>query len=106
MESKHEESGGDEEGTGQTNKMTRLSFALEHREETGGKCISIVESSSKDETFIKKIYYTITGSDNLGSFTISRRFNEFFLLRSVLVDCWPGFYIPKIPAKQKIVKDI
>ena len=103
MESKHDAEG-DEEGVGENNRMTRLSFALDHREETEGKFIAIGECSSKDETFRKKTYYMITGSDSLGNFKISRRFNEFFLLRSVLVDCWPGFYIPKGPAKQKIVR--
>lgn len=85
-----------------TSRTERLSFAIDTREDIY-KGISIKEYIAKDEKFGKKIYYTIVGSDKSGNFQVVRRYKEFFTLRSILVDAWPGFYIPKIPAKQKIV---
>jgi hypothetical protein len=41
--------------------------------------------------------YNIKGNDKLGEYDILRRYNEFFALREVLLQRWPGIYIPPIP---------
>ena len=46
------------------------------------------------------IIYTVLGIDRLGSFEIERRYNDFYILRELFVDRWPGCYIPPIPEKQ------
>lgn len=46
------------------------------------------------------VTYTITGEDAEGAFTVQRRFKEFFALRNILKDRWPGVYIPAIPEKK------
>lgn len=38
--------------------------------------------------------------DSEGEFSETRRFSEFFALRNVLYQRWPGIYIPAIPEKQ------
>jgi hypothetical protein len=49
------------------------------------------------------IKYTITGEDGEGAFEEVRRYKEFFALRTVLVQRWPGIYIPSIPEKSIVV---
>lgn len=44
--------------------------------------------------------YLISGSDNLGSYDIRRRYNDFFYFRESLAKRWPGIYIPPIPEKK------
>ena len=44
--------------------------------------------------------YAVSGVDEDGEFTVSRRFNEFFTLRATLHLRWPGIYIPAIPEKK------
>lgn len=46
------------------------------------------------------VTYLVTGSDNLGSFEIRRRYNDFFYFRESLKKRWPGLYIPPIPEKK------
>lgn len=87
---------------GESNKA-RLSFAVDTRGDLVGSSIAIKEYSVKEEKFRKKTLYTICGSDANGSFQIVRRYSEFFILRAVLVERWPGFYVPKIPSKQTLV---
>ena len=45
------------------------------------------------------IKYTITGEDGDGDFEEVRRFREFFALRKILSERWPGIYIPQLPEK-------
>lgn len=46
------------------------------------------------------IKYTIVGEDSDGAFEVVRRYREFFSLRNILVQRWPGVYIPAIPEKK------
>lgn len=46
------------------------------------------------------VTYLIIGNDELGTFEIRRRFNDFFYLRECLRKRWPGLYIPPIPEKK------
>lgn len=48
------------------------------------------------------IKYTVTGEDSEGNFEATRRFNEFFTLRKVLLERWPGIYIPALPEKKLV----
>ena len=48
------------------------------------------------------VVYKITGVDNEGYFTGNRRYNEFYLLRQVLVLNFPGIYIPAGPGKKVV----
>lgn len=50
----------------------------------------------------KYVVYKVTGSDRMGSFEGNRRYNEFFLLRQVIVANWPGIYIPSTPSKKLV----
>lgn len=49
------------------------------------------------------IKYRVTGEDSDGGFEETRRYREFFALRNVLLQRWPGIYIPAIPEKQLVV---
>ena len=44
--------------------------------------------------------YTVFGMDRQGRFEIFRRYSDFWTLREVFVDRWPGLYIPPIPNKR------
>ena len=50
----------------------------------------------------KYVVYKVTGTDSSGSFEGNRRYNEFFLLRQVIVANWPGIYIPSTPSKKLV----
>ena len=43
--------------------------------------------------------YTVKGTDNDGDFETTRRFSEFVALREVLIQQWPGCYVPFLPEK-------
>lgn len=68
--------------------------------------ISITDPLIKDKKFSKHVLYNITGTDNKGSFQIQRRYKEFNALRISLLHQWPGCYVPMIPPKKMIVKNI
>lgn len=91
----------DEELSSEETRKARMSFAIDTKIGFTGTPIGIKEYSVK-EGLSKKIFYLIVGADKSGEFQISRRYTEFALLRSVLINMWPGFYIPKIPTKKKI----
>ncbi|CAD8057735.1 unnamed protein product [Paramecium sonneborni] len=62
--------------------------------------IAITEVIVKDGGLGSKFtQYMIKGTDNLGSFQVYRRYNDFFDLRANLIKKWPGCYIPPIPEK-------
>jgi len=46
---------------------------------------------------IKYVAYNVCGKDKKGEFNIFRRYNEFYELRKLLVQNWPGMLIPPIP---------
>jgi sorting nexin-1/2 len=48
------------------------------------------------------IVYTCKGVDEQGSWEGDRRFNEFFKLRAMLEQRWPGIPIPELPPKKAI----
>ena len=48
------------------------------------------------------IVYTVKGYDSEGSFEGTRRYNDFYHLRSILIARMPGIYIPPIPPKKAI----
>jgi hypothetical protein len=52
------------------------------------------------------IKYTVSGVDSEGPFEETRRFREFYALRNVLVQRWPGIYIPAIPEKKLVVREL
>ena len=41
----------------------------------------------------------VSGIDKNGVFQVTRRFNDFLLLREKFVESWPGVYIPYLPEK-------
>ena len=49
------------------------------------------------------IKYTVNGVDSDGSFTEARRFREFCTLREVLLNRWPGVFVPALPEKKLVV---
>ncbi|KAL4508554.1 hypothetical protein ABPG72_003858 [Tetrahymena utriculariae] len=50
----------------------------------------------------KYIVYTISGSDKDGPFEVFRRYSDFDHFRTLLVQRWPGCFIPPIPSKKVI----
>jgi hypothetical protein len=58
-----------------------------------------VTDLTKEGSIIK---YTVEGLDSQGPFSVKRRFNDFTLLRKVLLARWPGCYIPCIISAAKI----
>ena len=50
----------------------------------------------------KYVVYKVMGEDQNGNFEGNRRYNEFFLLRQVIVANWPGIYIPSTPSKKLV----
>lgn len=49
------------------------------------------------------IIYTVIGTDENGDYQIQRRYKEFYLLRTALLQRFSGFYVPPIPGKRKMV---
>lgn len=49
--------------------------------------------------------YCIKGNDKNGPFEIYRRYNEFHALREVMVQKWPGCFVPSIPPKTLMGKN-
>ena len=43
---------------------------------------------------IKHILYQVVGKDREGSFSNKRRYNDFSILRNLLIRRWPGCLIP------------
>lgn len=52
------------------------------------------------------IRYLVTGTDSDGNFSIKRRYKEFFTMRRVLAERWPGCYVPCIPEKVEVKIDV
>jgi hypothetical protein len=48
------------------------------------------------------VVYKVTGLDNNGYFTGNRRYNEFYLLRQILVLNFPGIFVPPVPGKKLV----
>lgn len=64
--------------------------------------VKVDNPQKKDGGTFGKNYtvYDVIGKDRNGSFSVKRRYNEFFELRSKLCQNWPGYFIPPIPEKQ------
>jgi sorting nexin-1/2 len=52
------------------------------------------------------VEYKIHGRDTDGDFEVMRRYRDFLAIRTILVQNWPGCYVPQIPPKQMIVRKI
>ena len=86
MERKTENSDIDEERSPEINRNSILSFSVDSKQEPASRSIAIKETQFRDIKFSKKIVYLIVGSDQNGTFEILRRYKEFYLLRSTLVE--------------------
>eukprot|EP00357_Protocruzia_adherens_P011801 CAMPEP_0115004784 /NCGR_PEP_ID=MMETSP0216-20121206/19458_1 /TAXON_ID=223996 /ORGANISM="Protocruzia adherens, Strain Boccale" /LENGTH=469 /DNA_ID=CAMNT_0002370937 /DNA_START=71 /DNA_END=1480 /DNA_ORIENTATION=+ len=62
--------------------------------------IEVCNPTVKEAKLGKYVCYQIKGKDAKGEFVTTRRYNDFFVLRNVLLSRWPGIYIPSIPPKQ------
>ena len=62
------------------------------------ECFQLIE-----ERLRKHVTYKITGEDSISKFEILRRYKEFRVLHRILVQLWPGCFIPKIPKKKAVV---
>ncbi len=61
----------------------------------------------KDPIKVGKVTkYSVTGRDSIGVWTCQRRYNEFETLSKVLIERWPGCYIPAIPEKVMVTVDV
>ena len=78
--------------------------AEDHKDETEAQTSTF---SVKDPVKVGKITkYTVSGSDSQGEWTCQRRYNEFESLYKVLLERWPGCYIPAIPEKVALSIDV
>lgn len=48
--------------------------------------------------------FNVKGEDKFGAFEMFRNYNDFLLIRNILMQRWPGCYVPPLP-KKKIVGD-
>lgn len=96
-----EEVTGEDDHSIESNRKVRMSFSVDSKADPIEVNVAIKDFIIR-EGLTKKIFYNIVGNDKSGNFEVSRRYTEFRMLRNVLVALWPGFYVPKIPAKQKI----
>mmetsp|Transcript_80523 Transcript_80523/g.93947 ORF Transcript_80523/g.93947 Transcript_80523/m.93947 type:complete len:427 (+) Transcript_80523:52-1332(+) len=62
--------------------------------------LRVVDPFIKEEMFIKHVVYKIQGNDSNGEVNIERRYSQFTALRNVLLERWPGIYIPPLPGKK------
>lgn len=103
------EEGGEKEAPGRKYSSPPASIYDENTEdgririsEEGGNVDSF---SVSDPVKGSHVTYTVRGHDDDGPFEGSKRYNDFFNLRSVLLQRWPGVYIPPIPPKAIRNKD-
>lgn len=59
-------------------------------------------SEERGNALKKHTFYTISGTDKHGSFIIERRFSEFEALRRILLERWPGCFVPTLSDKTDI----
>jgi hypothetical protein len=48
-------------------------------------------------TVAKHHQYRIHGNDDKSEFEVRRRYSDFIILKNILLNRWPGFYIPALP---------
>ena len=75
-------------------------------EPEGQNSYAVVSASDplvKEDGLIKHVEYRVSGQDQKGNFEVYRRYKDFKVLRSILVQNWGGCYVPQIPPKQMIV---
>jgi hypothetical protein len=48
------------------------------------------------------VQYYVKGKDRLGEWEGQRRYNHFFFLHDILMQRWPGVYLPRLPPKKAI----
>ena len=60
-----------------------------------------VSDPIKKDAFNSYFVYTIKGKDLKEP--LFRRYNDFNILRTKLIERWPGVYIPNIPPKKAVV---
>ena len=62
--------------------------------------LSITDLNIVSKGMKKHVEYQIKGRDGAGDFFSTRRYKEFFALRSLLAKYWPGCFVPQIPPKK------
>ena len=75
---------------------------MTEEEDPKSKVFSVSNPVKTGSATTGHIKYTVVGIDADGEFTESRRFREFNSLRTVLVQRWPGIYIPALPEKKLV----
>ena len=78
------------------NKIDHAELPEDQEEDPRSKKFSVKDPKKQGSHYV----YSVSGIDEDGEFTCTRRFNEFFTLRAVLHQRWPGIYIPAIPEKK------
>ena len=66
----------------------------------GNMQMEIVGQEMRGKGTDKHVEYQIKGQDSIGAIDVSRRFSQFYLLRSILFERYPGIYVPPLPPKQ------
>lgn len=66
--------------------------------------IKITEYLKREDNLRGYHVYVIKGNDNQGFIDVQRRYNDFFLIRRLMTQKWPGCYIPPLPPKDVLKK--
>jgi len=62
--------------------------------------IFVLNPVINNENFQRQVTYEVKGQDSLGQFGSLRKYSEFITLRNILIQKWPGHYIPPVPPKK------
>jgi hypothetical protein len=64
--------------------------------------VSVPSFSEKKSTLSSYTLYTIRGEDKQGTFEYDKRYSDFDHTRVLLLERWPGCFIPPLPRKKVI----
>lgn len=67
-----------------------------------GVIIDVKNPTLINEGVMSKTYiiYDVEGSDKHGTFSVKRRYRDFYELRARLAENWPGVLVPPLPEKK------
>lgn len=70
---------------------------------SSGISIKVADPILKNDKYSLTFHvYALRGSDKDGAYETFRRYSEFLTVRTILVNRWPGCYIPPIPPKKTV----
>lgn len=71
-----------------------------NNKDNNNKQLYVCDPQIQERGLLTYISYTLTG--NLLPSSVLRRYTDFYNLREILIERWPGVYIPYIPSKETL----